>query len=79
MKRLINTSVGWMVVHLPERRHRAASLTLFDSEGIELASGKWWARASDIAWALTTFADVPEDEAQEWERWLVHEKKRAEK
>ena len=67
-----------MVVDLPEARRRPASLALFDSEGVQIASGTWWARRSDLAWALATFADVPEDEAQEWDRWLVHERKRAE-
>jgi hypothetical protein len=63
--------VSRLVVDLSERRLRSSSLTLFDSDGAVLATGRWWSRANDLAWALTAFADVPEEEAREWERWLA--------
>jgi hypothetical protein len=45
---------------------------LFDPEGKEIGHAKWLARL-EIAWALTSFAGLPEEEAQEIERQLTAE------
>jgi hypothetical protein len=64
--------VGRIALDLPKRGWRPATLVVYDAAGHEVLWARWYARLQ-IAWALTGFADVPEDEAEAVERQLVAE------
>ncbi len=62
LRRLFDTSIGRVLIDLPERRFRPASYAIFDPTGRQIGGGKWVSK-SQIAWALSDLADMPEDEA----------------
>lgn len=67
MERVVDSSAGRFVFSIPATGLRPASYLLFDAEGKEIGHAKGFPRL-EIAWALTSFAELPEDEPHEIER-----------